>query len=156
MLVPQAASTGLSTGASTGTASFDQVAIVTGFVALMYVGLAVLLWRERTGRETVVGRQGAEKKLEELVAPKHRACIHDETQPSAFKPQELQVIGKNMMRRHRNPVTGFRWIVDPFRNQAGFAYAGFRFFEHVRGNAHGGASPAIDWRKRLHCLGVGA
>jgi hypothetical protein len=56
MLVPQAASTGLSTGASTGTASFDQIAIVTGFVALVYVCLAVLLWRERTGRETVVGR----------------------------------------------------------------------------------------------------
>jgi len=41
MLVPHAASTGLSTGASTGTASFDQIAIVTAFVALMYVGLDV-------------------------------------------------------------------------------------------------------------------
>lgn len=42
--------------ATTGTASFDQVAIVTGFVTLVYAGLAVLLWRERTGHETVVGR----------------------------------------------------------------------------------------------------
>ncbi|WP_328996370.1 hypothetical protein OG394_17135 [Kribbella sp. NBC_01245] len=42
--------------ASTGTASFDQVAIVTGFVSLVYLSLAVLLWRERTGHETVVGR----------------------------------------------------------------------------------------------------
>jgi hypothetical protein len=48
MLVPYAA--------STGTASFDQIAIVTGVVSLMYLGLAVLLWRERTGHETVVGR----------------------------------------------------------------------------------------------------
>ncbi|GAA1628162.1 hypothetical protein GCM10009744_15060 [Kribbella alba] len=42
--------------ASTGTASFDQIAIVTGLVSLMYLALAVLLWRERTGRATLVGR----------------------------------------------------------------------------------------------------
>ncbi len=42
--------------ATTGTATFDQVAIVTGFVSLMYGALAVLLWRERTGRITLVGR----------------------------------------------------------------------------------------------------
>ena len=42
--------------ASTGTASFDQIAIVTGLVSLMYLALAVLLWRERTGRTTLVGR----------------------------------------------------------------------------------------------------
>ncbi len=42
--------------ASTGTATFDQIAIVTGLVALMYLALAVLLWRERTGRATLVGR----------------------------------------------------------------------------------------------------
>jgi hypothetical protein len=42
--------------ASTGTATFDQIAIVTGLVALMYLSLAVLLWRERTGRVTLVGR----------------------------------------------------------------------------------------------------
>ncbi|ONI75619.1 hypothetical protein BWI15_07210 [Kribbella sp. ALI-6-A] len=42
--------------ASTGTASFDQIAIVTGLVGLMYAALAVLLWRERTGRATLVGR----------------------------------------------------------------------------------------------------
>ena len=58
MLVPHAASTGLSTGASTGTASFDQIAIVTAFVALMYVGLDVhvqqiLRREERTGGRRV-------------------------------------------------------------------------------------------------------
>jgi hypothetical protein len=42
--------------ASTGTATSDQVAIVTGLVSLMYFALAVLLWRERTGRTTLVGR----------------------------------------------------------------------------------------------------
>ncbi|TCC45257.1 hypothetical protein E0H75_32710 [Kribbella capetownensis] len=42
--------------ATTGTATFDQIAIVTGLVGLMYVALAVLLWRERTGRVTLVGR----------------------------------------------------------------------------------------------------
>jgi hypothetical protein len=42
--------------ATTGTATFDQVAIVTGLVSLMYGALAVLLWRERTGRVTLVGR----------------------------------------------------------------------------------------------------
>ncbi|HET6738827.1 MAG TPA: hypothetical protein VFH76_07835 [Kribbella sp.] len=42
--------------ATTGTATFDQIAIVTGVVSLMYVALAVLLWRERTGRGTLVGR----------------------------------------------------------------------------------------------------
>ncbi|MEV6417612.1 hypothetical protein [Kribbella sp. NPDC051718] len=42
--------------ATTGTASFDQIAIVTGLVSLMYLALAVLLWRERTGRVTLVGR----------------------------------------------------------------------------------------------------
>lgn len=42
--------------ATTGTASFDQIAIVTGLVSLMYAALAVLLWRERTGRITLVGR----------------------------------------------------------------------------------------------------
>lgn len=42
--------------ASTGTASFDQIAIVTGLVSLMYLALAVLQWRERTGRATLVGR----------------------------------------------------------------------------------------------------
>ncbi|MEU4393655.1 hypothetical protein [Kribbella sp. NPDC023855] len=42
--------------ASTGTATFDQIAIVTGLVSLLYVALAVLLWRERTGRVTLVGR----------------------------------------------------------------------------------------------------
>ena len=42
--------------ASTGSATFDQIAIVTGLVSLMYLGLAVLLWRERTGRPTLVGR----------------------------------------------------------------------------------------------------
>jgi hypothetical protein len=41
---------------STGTASFDQVAIVTGFVSAVYLGLAVLLWRERTGHQTLIGR----------------------------------------------------------------------------------------------------
>ncbi|TCC54848.1 hypothetical protein E0H73_37160 [Kribbella pittospori] len=41
---------------ATGTATFDQIAIVTGLVGLMYVALAVLLWRERTGRVTLVGR----------------------------------------------------------------------------------------------------
>lgn len=46
----------VSYAASTGTASFDQIAIVTGFVTLVYAGLALVLWRERTGRETVVGR----------------------------------------------------------------------------------------------------
>jgi hypothetical protein len=42
--------------ASTGTASFDQIAIVTGLVGLMYAALAVLMWRERTGHATLVGR----------------------------------------------------------------------------------------------------
>jgi len=42
--------------ATTGTATFDQIATVTGVVSLMYVALAVLLWRERTGRVTLVGR----------------------------------------------------------------------------------------------------
>src|SRR5262245_31683346 len=42
--------------ASTGTASFSQIAIVTGFVTGVYAGLALLLWRERSGHETVVGR----------------------------------------------------------------------------------------------------
>src|SRR6266545_3509275 len=42
--------------AATGTASFGQIAIVTGFVSAVYGGLALLLWRERTGHETVVGR----------------------------------------------------------------------------------------------------
>ncbi|WP_238152485.1 hypothetical protein [Kribbella speibonae] len=42
--------------ATTGTATFDQIAIVTGVVGLLYVALAVLLWRERTGRVTLVGR----------------------------------------------------------------------------------------------------
>ncbi|MEV5965395.1 hypothetical protein AB0L70_26735 [Kribbella sp. NPDC051952] len=42
--------------ATTGTASFDQIAIVTGLVGLMYVALAVLLWRERAGHVTLVGR----------------------------------------------------------------------------------------------------
>lgn len=42
--------------ATTGTATFDQIAIVTGLVGLLYVALAVLLWRERTGRVTVIGR----------------------------------------------------------------------------------------------------
>ncbi|MEV0286127.1 MULTISPECIES: hypothetical protein [unclassified Kribbella] len=42
--------------ATTGTATFDQIAIVTGLVSLLYVALAVLLWRERTGRVTLVGR----------------------------------------------------------------------------------------------------
>ncbi|MGY4773379.1 hypothetical protein ACXC9Q_41260 [Kribbella sp. CWNU-51] len=42
--------------ATTGTATFDQIAIVTGLVSLMYVALAVLLWQERTGRVTLVGR----------------------------------------------------------------------------------------------------
>ncbi|MEV6285876.1 hypothetical protein [Kribbella sp. NPDC051770] len=42
--------------ASTGTASFDQIAIVTGLVGLLYAALAVLLWRERTGHATLVGR----------------------------------------------------------------------------------------------------
>ncbi|MFG1624881.1 hypothetical protein [Kribbella sp. NPDC049227] len=42
--------------ATTGTATFDQIAIVTGLVGLMYVALAVLLWRERTGPVTLVGR----------------------------------------------------------------------------------------------------
>ncbi|TDD17669.1 hypothetical protein E1218_27465 [Kribbella turkmenica] len=42
--------------ATTGTATFDQIAIVTGLVGLLYVALAVLLWRERTGRVTLVGR----------------------------------------------------------------------------------------------------
>src|SRR6266498_3923228 len=45
-----------SQAASTGTASFDQIAIVTGFVSVVYAGLALVLWRERTGHETVVGR----------------------------------------------------------------------------------------------------
>jgi hypothetical protein len=38
--------------ATTGTASFAQMA----FVSLIYVALAVLLWRERTGPVTLVGR----------------------------------------------------------------------------------------------------
>jgi hypothetical protein len=42
--------------ATTGTATFDQVAIVTGLVSLLYGALAVLLWRERTGRVTLIGR----------------------------------------------------------------------------------------------------
>ncbi len=42
--------------ASTGTATFGQIAIVTGLVGLVYLSLAVLLWRERTGRITLVGR----------------------------------------------------------------------------------------------------
>src|SRR3954447_10320876 len=42
--------------ATTGTATFDQIAIVTGVVSLLYLALAVLLWRERTGRVTLVGR----------------------------------------------------------------------------------------------------
>src|SRR5882757_10162100 len=42
--------------ATTGTASFDQIAIVTGVVGLVYLALAVLLWRERTGHVTLVGR----------------------------------------------------------------------------------------------------
>ncbi len=42
--------------ASTGTATFDQIAIVTGLVSVLYLALAVLLWRERTGRVTLVGR----------------------------------------------------------------------------------------------------
>ncbi|MEU8222142.1 hypothetical protein [Kribbella sp. NPDC048915] len=42
--------------ATTGTATFDQIAIVTGLVGLLYVALAVLLWRERTGRVTLVSR----------------------------------------------------------------------------------------------------
>ncbi|GAA1687833.1 hypothetical protein GCM10009745_35830 [Kribbella yunnanensis] len=42
--------------ATTGTATFDQIAIVTGVVGLLYVALAVFLWRERTGRATLVGR----------------------------------------------------------------------------------------------------
>ncbi len=46
----------VSQAASTGTASFDQIAIVTGFVSVVYAGLALVLWRERTGHETVVGR----------------------------------------------------------------------------------------------------
>jgi hypothetical protein len=45
--------------ATTGTATFDQIAIVTGVVSLLYVALAVLLWRERTGRITLVGRLAA-------------------------------------------------------------------------------------------------
>ncbi|GAA2814858.1 hypothetical protein [Kribbella solani] len=42
--------------ATTGTASFGQIAIVTGVVSLLYLALAVLLWRERTGHVTLVGR----------------------------------------------------------------------------------------------------
>ncbi|WP_350278213.1 hypothetical protein [Kribbella sp. HUAS MG21] len=42
--------------ATTGTATFDQIAIVTGLVSVLYAALAVLLWRERTGRGTLVGR----------------------------------------------------------------------------------------------------
>jgi hypothetical protein len=42
--------------ATTGTATFDQIAIVTGLVSVLYAALAVLLWRERTGRVTLVGR----------------------------------------------------------------------------------------------------
>ncbi|NIK61853.1 hypothetical protein [Kribbella shirazensis] len=42
--------------ATTGTATFDQIAIVTGLVSVLYLALAVLLWRERTGRVTLVGR----------------------------------------------------------------------------------------------------
>jgi hypothetical protein len=42
--------------ATIGTATFDQVAIVTGLVSLLYGALAVLLWRERTGRVTLIGR----------------------------------------------------------------------------------------------------
>ncbi|WP_405056414.1 hypothetical protein OG474_27185 [Kribbella sp. NBC_01505] len=42
--------------ATTGTATFDQIAIVTGVVGLLYVAMAVFLWRERTGRVTLVGR----------------------------------------------------------------------------------------------------
>ncbi|MFC9690768.1 hypothetical protein ACFTSF_19615 [Kribbella sp. NPDC056951] len=42
--------------ATTGTATFDQIAIVTGVVGLLYVALAIFLWRERTGRATLVGR----------------------------------------------------------------------------------------------------
>ena len=49
----------VSYAASTGTASFDQIAIVTGFVTVVYAGLALVLWRERTGRETPVGRLAA-------------------------------------------------------------------------------------------------
>src|SRR3954451_22501800 len=41
---------------TTGTATFDQIAIVTGVVSLLYLALAVLLWRERTGHVTLVGR----------------------------------------------------------------------------------------------------
>jgi hypothetical protein len=42
--------------ATTGTASFDQIAIVTGVVGLVYLAIAVLLWRERSGHVTLVGR----------------------------------------------------------------------------------------------------
>ncbi|HEY9334789.1 MAG TPA: hypothetical protein VIQ79_10220, partial [Kribbella sp.] len=42
--------------ATTGTATFDQIAIVTGVVSVLYLALAVLLWRERTGHVTLVGR----------------------------------------------------------------------------------------------------
>ncbi|TCO47151.1 hypothetical protein EV646_106391 [Kribbella antiqua] len=42
--------------ATTGTATFGQIAIVTGLVSVLYLALAVLLWRERTGRLTLVGR----------------------------------------------------------------------------------------------------
>jgi hypothetical protein len=42
--------------ATTGTATFGQIAIVAGVVSLMYLALAVLLWRERTGHVTLVGR----------------------------------------------------------------------------------------------------
>ncbi|HZX05586.1 hypothetical protein [Kribbella sp.] len=42
--------------ATTGTATFGQIAVVAGVVGCLYVALAVLLWRERTGRGTLVGR----------------------------------------------------------------------------------------------------
>ncbi|MDX3004527.1 hypothetical protein PWY87_22755 [Kribbella solani] len=42
--------------ATTGTASFGQITIVTGVVSMLYLALAVLLWRERTGHVTLVGR----------------------------------------------------------------------------------------------------
>src|SRR5688500_11865731 len=42
--------------ATTGTATFDQIASVAGLVSVLYLALAALLWRERTGRVTLVGR----------------------------------------------------------------------------------------------------
>ncbi|HEY3510562.1 MAG TPA: hypothetical protein VGL36_15455, partial [Kribbella sp.] len=42
--------------ATTGTATFGQIAVVTGVVGALYLALAVLLWRERTGHGTLVGR----------------------------------------------------------------------------------------------------